>query len=127
MNLNVYMDDVRTCPYPGWTVTRTVEDTMTLLAAGDVNHLSLDHDMGACAACREAGLDIGNMLTPETTYMHWCQHAMDGTKLVRWMIETGHWSKQKPELHTANPAGRMRMASLIQRYFGQPAQGPMFS
>lgn len=119
--INLYMDDVRECPFPGWVVARTVEEAQQLLASGTVKHCSLDHDMGACADCRAKGLHEGDLLTPETTFMNWCQHASDGTKLVRWMMSTGHWPAEKPAVHSANPVGKQRMVALIDRYFGSPA------
>ncbi len=120
------MDDVRTCPYVNYEVARTVEEAQRLLASGEVNRCSLDHDMGACEACRSKGLHEGDCLTPETTFQNWCPHVMDGTKLVRWMVETGHWPKQKPEVHSANPEGLKRMQAIINRFYGSPALGPMF-
>jgi hypothetical protein len=114
--MNLYVDDVRE-PYTGYEVVRTVEDAQRMLASQDVNRCSLDHDMGACDDCVARGKHVGDMVTPETTFMNWCPHVLDGTKLVQWMIETGNWPRQKPEVHSANPAGRMRMAGLIERYW----------
>lgn len=122
---NLYMDDVRPCPV-GWTVARTIDHAKELLKSGFVDACSLDHDMGACEECHAAGFDIGDMETPWTTFMYWCPHAMDGTKLVRWMAETGNWPKQKPVVHSSNPQGWARMRGLIDTYFGQPPLGPMF-
>lgn len=110
------MDDVR-IPYIGYEVARTVEEAQAFLAAGDVKRCSLDHDMGACDECKQHGLHEGDCLTPETTYMNWCKHVLDGTKLVHWMIETGNWPIEKPEVHSANPNGRERMRGLIERYW----------
>jgi hypothetical protein len=115
--INLYVDDVRTCPYVGYCTARTIEDAKSWLAAGAVEHLSLDHDMGACKACQIAGKSIGDMQTPETTFVNWCPHSEDGTALVRWMIETGHWPKFKPEVHSANPVGAARMRGMIDRYW----------
>lgn len=118
--MNLFVDDIRVLPagLPElWTVARTIEEAKRLLATGEVVRCSLDHDMGACEACLSAGKHVGDMLTPETTYLNWCQHHEDGTKLVQWMIETGNWSKQKPTVHSANPVGRERMRALIDRYY----------
>jgi hypothetical protein len=125
--MNIYMDDVRVNPYIGWMTVRTVETMQEWLAADAVEHCSLDHDMGACKECTTAQKHIGDMLSAETTFLNWCPHVMDGTKLVRWMIETGHWPKYKPAVHSANPAGGQRMRQLIEQFFGRPAMGPMFS
>lgn len=113
---NLFVDDVRPVP-EGWRVARTIEDAKLLLETGEVDALSLDHDMGACADCVSKGLHIGDMQTSETTFMNWCQHHEDGTKLVRWIIETGHWPKQMPWVHSANPVGRHRMQAMIERYW----------
>lgn len=125
--INLFVDDVRDpSPYREWVVVRTVEEAMAMLATGDVDECSLDHDMGACDVCTRAGVDVGDMTTPETTYMHWCPHVLDGTKLVRWMVETGYWSKCCPTVHSANPVGADRMRKLIVAFFGDSARGPMF-
>ena len=114
--INVFMDDVRVPPI-GWVCTRTVSETQELLRKGVVEHLSLDHDMGACDECIRERRDVGDMLTPETTFFSWCKHASDGTKLVQWMIETNTWPRKKPTVHSANPVGRQRMQGMIERYW----------
>jgi hypothetical protein len=113
---NLYMDDVRPIPI-GWIGARTVAETKAHLARGLVDRLSLDHDMGACEECTKQRKDVGDMLTPETTFMSWCPHHEDGTKLVHWMIEKDIWSRQMPTCHSANPVGRARMEGMIQRYW----------
>lgn len=123
--VRLYMDDVRPCP-DGWTAARTVEEAQVWLSAHAVDACSLDHDMGACDACIATGAHVGDMATPETTFLYWCPHVMDGTKLVRWMVETGNWSTQKPTVHSMNPAGAKRMRDLIDQFYGHPAYGPMF-
>jgi hypothetical protein len=113
--INVFMDDVRPCP-EGWVVARTIADAMWLLLNEQVVHMSLDHDMGACKECREKGLHVGDMQTPETTFMNWCPHDDDGSALVRWMIDSNHWPVYKPTVHSANPVGAARMRGMIERY-----------
>lgn len=113
---DLFVDDVRKVP-DGWQVARTIEDAKILLETGRVNRLSLDHDMGACADCVRAGKHIGDMSTPQTTFMNWCSHHEDGTKLVNWIIATGNWPMQKPTVHSANPVGAQRMRQLIDRYW----------
>lgn len=115
--MNVYMDDVRKCPFIGWTVVRTVEECQRLLLTGEVEHLSLDHDMGACEECVKDNKHIGDMQGDRTTFYNWCPHVLDGTKLVYWMIENNVWPKEKPEVHSANPVGRDRMRGMIDRYW----------
>lgn len=86
---DVFMDDVRPCP-SGWKLCRTVADTKLLLEAGLVDRLMLDHDMG---------------------------EDEDGTTLLHWMIETGHWPKERPTVHSANPVAAVRMRGMIERYY----------
>jgi hypothetical protein len=118
VNINLYVDDVRPCP-DGWVVARQVMQAQWCLSRQDVqpvDQCSLDHDMGACVKCQ----------AKSETELNWCPHVLDGTKLVRWMVETGHWPQQKPTVHSMNPAGRTRMQGLIDQFFGDPAHGPMF-
>lgn len=115
--MNIYMDDVRDSPYIGWRVVRDVPECAVLISTGEVEHLSLDHDMGACYECKSKGLHEGDMTSPETTFMNWCPHHLDGTKLIRWMITTGHWPKYKPMVHSANPVGAARMRAMIDKFF----------
>jgi len=87
---DVYMDDVRNAPH-GWKLTRTLDDTKALLIAGLVDQLSLDHDMG--------------------------EFSPTGMDLVDWMVQTRHWPKFKPVVHSANPVGKLRMQMTIERYW----------
>lgn len=43
--INVYLDDVRPCPQ-GFVAARSAEDCLLLLAASEVNLLSLDFELG---------------------------------------------------------------------------------
>jgi hypothetical protein len=61
-----YLDDLRNAP-PGWTLARTIDDGLALLAAhrGEWDAISLDHDLGderdrtGCEVVRAmAGLDV---------------------------------------------------------------------
>ena len=113
---DVYMDDLRNPP-DGWKLCRTIEDTVALLEDGQVRNLSLDHDMGACYTCERTGKHIGDMRTDATTFMNWCPHADDGTKLVQWMVSNDVWPSEKPTVHSMNPVGAARMRGLIDTYW----------
>jgi len=119
--IDLYVDDVRKCP-DGWIVARTIEAAKEALTLGHVRRLSLDHDMGACDNCIAKGEHIGDMATPETTFLNWCKHVEDGTKLVYWMIETNTWPQEMPTVHSMNPCGRERMVAMIQRYWPERHQ-----
>ena len=112
-----YMDDIRPAP-AGFFLVRTVAEMKRLLTAGVVDFASFDHDMGACETCVKHGRHIGrNDGSNEQSFFNWCQHHEDGTHLVNWMIETGHWPKYQPRVHSMNPIGRARMEQLIARHF----------
>ncbi len=116
--IDVFVDDVRDAP-KGWMIARTVSEAKLYLSKYRVRRLSLDHDLGACADCWAKGKNVGDMLTPETTFFNWCPHNEDGTKLVRWIIETGNWPQEKPTVHSANPVGAARMRGMIDRYWDE--------
>lgn len=97
--MNVFMDDMRDAPQQEswvlgpqikWTVIRTVHETWSLLQAGCVEHLSLDHDMG---------------LGPT------------GYDLLCWMEERDVWPKHMPSVHSANFAGAKRMWQVIDKKY----------
>jgi len=98
--VNVFMDDRRTpmadneeevVPDKNWVIARTIDDTKTLLSAGVVCDLSLDHDMG---------LDKGT----ETGY-----------DLVKWMEEFNVWPLGNIMVHSANIVGRQNMVAALIR------------
>ena len=90
--MKLWLDDVREPP-PGWVHARTLEEAQALLASGEVEEASLDHDLGF--------------------------DRPDGRALVRWMAQTGHWPKARPLVHGTNPAGRAAMEAMIDRSFGR--------
>jgi len=56
--VKVWLDDVRPAP-SGWVHVRTPEEAIELLRAGDVDELSLDHDLGLDVGARErTGYDV---------------------------------------------------------------------
>jgi len=104
---NLYLDDSRMGPnngfesvdigWEGWVIARSTESVKTLLLAGLVNDLSLDHDMGYDSQ------DIGRM-NP------------DGKSLVMWMVEENCWPKGIITIHSANIYRAQEMKELIDRY-----------
>lgn len=112
--VDLWLDDMRPAP-AGWLHAKTVDEAKQVLVLGIVRNLSLDHDLGACRDCLK-GRSPEQWLE-ETKYqsMPNCDHFGTGYTLVCWMEETGHWSKNVPKLHTANPVGRGKMAAAILR------------
>lgn len=104
----LYLDDVR-MPPPGWTVVRTLDEAKAALIDG-VGRASLDHDLGWCAECSKDTAIHGY-----ATVIGSCSHVGTGYDLVCWMEATGHWPKQKPLVHSANPSGAARMRQAIDR------------
>jgi hypothetical protein len=93
--VRVFLDDVRDAP-AGWVRTQTPEETIELLATGEVTELSLDHDLG---------LD-----TPEAE--------RTGYTVLAWLereIGEGRWTFPLPgfTIHSANPPGVIRMQRAI--------------
>lgn len=84
--MKVYLDDIREAP-DGWIRTRTVKETLRLLATQpqEVTHLSLDHDLGNT---EESGYDV-----------------------ICWIERNVMIGFIPPEItvHSANPVGRARM------------------
>jgi hypothetical protein len=113
--MKLFVDDFRPAP-GGWTVARTMGEAQDLMLHHEIDELSLDHDLGACRDCILADKHIGDMQTPESTFMNWCPHHEDGTKLVEWMIEHRVWPRTKPVVHSANPVGRARMEAMIEEH-----------
>lgn len=129
---DIYLDDMRKPP-EGWKLVATIEEVKAYLRQGLVNHLSLDHDLGACDACLEqveprAGYSTRDewltacqtkwLTASEFSQMPNCTHFGNGQQLCLWMAEHGIWPKQKPTVHSANATGAANMRATIDRYYG---------
>lgn len=122
--MKLWLDDVRDPAQHGaigYVWVKTVGDAKAKLLTGEVEKASLDHDLGACDACL-AGRGAEQWLV-ENDYMAMpnCTHVGTGYDLCVWMAETGHWPKERPRVHSANPVGRERMCGVIERYFPEVA------
>lgn len=147
--VSLWLDDMdhEQQPIPfGWVHVRTVEEAQTALLNGDVQKMSLDHDLGACLECTKAAMrcmDCGergiahmngrehgslehSWICDECGGKCWadwdgmmanCIHFGTGYDLVLWMAEYNHWPAEKPTVHSLNPVGRARMEGTIERYF----------
>lgn len=112
--IDLWLDDMRPAP-AGWLHVKTVDDAKVTLSSGKVRRASLDHDLGACASCMGGRTAEQWLDESKFTQMPNCDHFGTGYTLVCWMEETGHWSKHAPGVHTANPAGRLKMLAAILR------------
>lgn len=115
--MKLWLDDVRPAP-AGWTWVKTVDEARDAVLAGGVDEMSLDHDLGACAACLK-GRSADEWLE-ENDYqsMPNCDHFGTGYQFVCWMEESGKWPVKKPKVHSRNPAGRAKMEAAILKQYG---------
>lgn len=84
------LDDVRETP-PGWTGVKTAAEMIRCLESAEVEEISLDHDLG-----------------PED--------AGDGYEVLVWIerqVATRAWVPPVIQIHTANPAARLRMEAAL--------------
>ncbi len=111
--MKLWLDDFRESPGDGWNVVRGYRDFIVFIDSNGVpEHIDFDHDLGACQDCVEKGLHIGNMETPETTFMNWCTHAKTGYDCALYLIEKNLPIKSF-FVHSANPIGRKRIHDLL--------------
>jgi len=92
--MKIYLDDERQTP-PGFIRTYTVEETIQLLIEneGKIDILSLDNDLG--------------------------DGFLEGYRVMDWIEEKVFTENYKPPttmlVHSANPQGRKRMLTIIDR------------
>lgn len=115
--MKLWLDDVRRAP-EGWEWAKTVADAKRFLEIDIVDECSLDHDLGACAACMDGKTDEEWFtLVGQGQAMPHCDHVGTGYDLCLWMAETGHWPPLPPKVHSLNPVGAARMRGVITRYW----------
>lgn len=87
--IKVWLDDERPMPLNYDVHVKTAEDAIALLAAGQVTHISLDHDLGQ----ETTGYDVAL----------WIERAA-----FEGMLGSLHVS-----VHTANPSGRRNILAAL--------------
>jgi len=87
MTFDLYVDDVRQSP-SRWVLAKTFDDAIRSLKTGNVNHLSLDHDLGL----GKTGMDI-----------------------VKFMMNNKIYPN-KITIHSKNPVGKQNMLVYLLRY-----------
>lgn len=119
VSVKLFLDDIREAPDATWVVVRNILDAKLLLEEGIVLDASLDHDLGACVDCVAAyGNNEQWLERTEYREMPHCDHVGTGYTLVCWMEETGFWPRNKPTVHSANPAGKAKMIAAINKHYG---------
>lgn len=95
--IKVYLDDTRLTPH-GWVHARWPEDVIKLLKEGNVEEISLDHDLcdplvegqGYCSSARErTGYDV----------LIWIEEQVINSNFI----------PPKINIHTANSSARQKM------------------
>lgn len=112
--IRLWLDDMRPAPI-GWLHATTVQEAKDFLLTGEVSHASLDHDLGACKDCLKGRTPDQWLAETNFTEMPHCRHVGTGYDLVCWMEEMKVWPLHKPTVHSANPAGRVKMQAAIDR------------
>ncbi len=107
--LKVWLDDRPERDPPaeeGWTIVRTPAEVVALLETGEVEELSLDHDL---ALWDESGREI------------------TGDEVVTWLMEAVVTRSFAPPkqivVHSGNPAGRRRMELGIEAIYRRSGAG----
>lgn len=93
--ISVWLDDVRPMP-AGYNIhAKTAKEAIDLLSNGDVDRISLDHDLGEPA--NGTGMDVA--------------------KFIEKQAFEGKIKPPRASLHTSNPVGRANMAQAIRNAY----------
>lgn len=121
--INIFLDDQRVEPI-GWVRTKTVDETILILEAhqGEIDILSLDHDLGACNVClKEHGGSIDSWLArSHYTEMPNCDHFGTGYDVALFLEEKAYNDPnfifpKRVQCHSANPVGREKIEHVIRK------------
>lgn len=111
--MKVFLDDERVPPNHTWVTVRNAESAIKLLELGDVEVISLDHDLGACDSCMN-GRSVSEWLE-EHSYqsMPYCEHVGTGydvlLRIEELQQEQPNFSLPIIQIHTANSGARVKM------------------
>lgn len=107
--MKLWHDDIRTPP-DGWEWARTNAQAMVFLEQGEVDEISLDHDLGYHdVSLPEDPDDLAEVLILKG------QGEETGMDLVRWMVETKR-VPPKVTIHSWNPPGAANMRSWLEQH-----------
>lgn len=122
--MKLWLDDLRPAP-EGWTHVYDIEEAKKQLLTGEVEHMSLDHDLGVmplCGTCSER-VDSESEIEDPAECRCSCHRQLQptGYDLCVWMAANEVWPDNKPAVHSQNPVGRKNMLAVIERYFPSEA------
>ena len=112
--MKVWLDDLRVAPQ-GWVWAKTVSEAQNLLQNGNVEEMSLDHDLGAYPCDRHCWAENG-LLCDRDCGCACHRKYPDGSDLVRWMIQENLWPQKTVAVHSSNPVGRRTMLDLLRSH-----------
>lgn len=122
--MTLWLDDIRHPIAHGCfncTWVKTVEEFKKEWLTGNYTHCSLDHDLGACVDCmRQEDVDDPEewLIKHHGMAMPNCPHVGTGYDICCWFEANPElWPKVRPDVHSANPVGRVRMQQVIKRYY----------
>lgn len=95
--MKLYVDDLRECP-DGWHLARTITEAIRLLSYARTTEVSLDHDIHHASG--------------DTTIVQ-ARACPETFEAVAWYLAAIKFPGQV-FIHTANPAGALRMAGILQ-------------
>lgn len=117
MNWNLYLDDVRVPPGPGWKQAYSVTEAQKLIRElGPPTNASLDHDLGVhyCRVCAFRTAGDEPCFGPKDLCECACHAPLpSGMDLLKWMDAMGFWPINKPTVHSMNPIGKLNMEQFI--------------
>jgi len=102
--MNLYVDDQRPCP-PGWVLARTVDRAIELLATGEVDVASLDHDIVYHTAVKIRGERVPIEVEAPETF----------EAVARYIARMPPDERPDVRFHTANAAGEAAMREILRR------------
>lgn len=101
--MKLYIDDIRKAPDESWHLARTVEAAISAIVMFDFEVISLDHDIS-----HQISIGVEGSNRP-----HPCSETF--TSVAYFIAEKYRGKDPKPKIiiHTANPAGAMRIARIL--------------
>lgn len=116
--MKLWVDDFRPAP-EGWTLAHNAEEALVALLSGDVDEMSVDHDLDdpECSTCQYACGHIEGRPCQSGCRCHAENGSVNGLSLLKWMDALGLWPRQMPKVHSANKERAPVMVSFIERHF----------
>lgn len=115
--MKLWLDDIRECP-PGWTWAKRAAEAIECLRTGEVEEVSLDHDLGACERCMNGQTVEDWLLATNFRSMPNCSHFGTGYTVACWIEEkaiSGELGRLAWACHSSNVTGRNRIEATLGR------------